>query len=156
MELKLNRTKTTRLYTMGELFINDMKTTDTVEDTLNMLEAGTYKVCLQKTKARRRVIAIIPAPRHKSGYNYHAHPYHFEANGSHISSRKHHSVCIGKCIIPGALKNGIEVYNRIFDRLEKAQDRGELVTITITDDNVEWDNPVSFWNMPSNHRCGNG
>ena len=43
MNIKINRTITTRLYTMGELFINGSKTTLTVEDTLTMLEPGIYR-----------------------------------------------------------------------------------------------------------------
>lgn len=151
MELKLNRTTTTRLYTLGELFINGMKTTDTVEDTLSMLEAGTYKVCLSKGKSRRREIAIIPNPPHKGGVG--GGPYRFEPNGSHISSRKHHSICIGEWIIPGALKNGLEPYNRLFDRIEKAEARKEETTLIIIDSNVESHEPVSFWDQPSDHGC---
>ena len=60
MNIKINRTITTRLYTMGELFINGSKTTLTVEDTLTMLEPGIYRVRLIKGSSRRFEIAILP------------------------------------------------------------------------------------------------
>lgn len=150
MELKLNRTTTTRLYTLGELFINGMKATYTVEDTLSMLEADTYKVRLSKGKSRRREIAIIPG--NKTSIQVQS-LHRFEANGSHISSRKHLSICIGEWIIPGALKNGLEPYNRLFDRIEKAEGRKEEITLTIIDSNVESHEPIPFWDQPSDHGC---
>lgn len=177
MELKLNRTITTRLYTLGELSINGLKTTYTVEDTLTMLEGGIYKVRLRKGKSRRRVIAIIPGSPHKGGeqgkrmlitsdrsegsHNSYGDGgpkaggglHHFEANGSYISSRKNLSVCIGEWLIPGSLKKGMEVYNRIFDRLEKAEGRNEPILLIITDDHVESAEPIPYWDQPSDHGC---
>lgn len=151
MELKLNRTITTRLYTLGELSINGLKTTYTVEDTLTMLEAGIYKVRLRKGKSRRRVIAIIPDSPHKGGVGGGLH--HFEPNGSYISSRRNLSVCIGEWLIPGSLKKGMEVYNRLFDRLEKAEGRNEPILLIITDDHVESSEPIPYWDQPSDHGC---
>lgn len=151
MDIKINRTITTRLYTMGELFINGSKTTHTVEDTLTMLEEGIYKVRLHKGKSRRREIAIIPNSPHKGGAGGGLH--HFEPNGSHITSRKNLSICIGESLIPGALKNGQDTYDRLFDRLEKAEARKEPVLLIITDENVQASQPAPFWDAPSHHGC---
>lgn len=151
MELKINRNQTTRLYTLGELLINGMKTTYTVEDTLTMLESGIYKIRLRKDKKRRRVIAIIPTSPHKGGVG--GGLYHFAPNGSHISSRKNLSVCIGESIIPGALKNGLEVYNRIFDRIEKAEGRKEDILLVIIDERATYADPVKYWDESSDHGC---
>lgn len=150
MELKINRNQTTRLYTLGELLINGMRTAYTVEDTLTMLESGIYKVRLHKGKARRREIIIVPD--NKTSFNVQK-PHHFEANGSHISSRKNLSVCIGEWIIPGALKNGLDVYNRLFDRIEKAEARKEDILLVIIDDGATPADPIKYWDEPSNHGC---
>lgn len=151
MDIKINRTITTRLYTMGELFINGLKTTNTVEDTLTMLEEGIYKVRLRKGKSRRREIAIIPNSPHKGGAGGGLH--RFEPNGSHISSRKNLSICLGEWLIPGALKKGLEVYNRLFDRLEKAEGRKEPINLLIIDQSAEHRDPISYWDDPSHHGC---
>ena len=151
MEIKINRTVTTRLYTMGELFINGIKTTLTVEDTLTMLEPGLYHIRLVKGDSRRREIAIITD--NKSGIQVQK-PHRFEPNGSHITSRKKLSVCIGELLIPGALKKGQEVYDRLFDRLEKAEGRNESVYMLIIDRKARHLDPVSYWErnpQPATH-----
>ena len=150
MDIKINRTITTRLYTMGELFINGSKTTLTVEDTLTMLEPGIYRVRLSKGSSRRREIAILPD--NKSSIQAQK-PHRFEPNGSHISSRKNLSVCMGEWLIPGSLKKGAEVYNRLFDRLEKAEARKEPIMLIIIDSNAEHRDPIPYWDEPSHHGC---
>ena len=151
MELKIKRTHSTRLYTEGLLYINDMRTTSTVEDTLTMLPAGLYRIRLTKGKKRRRVIGIIPNPPHKGGVG--GGLYHFEACGSHISSRKNNSICIGQPIIPGALAKGRDIYDRLFDRIEKAEARKEPIYLIITDDNMTTGDPIQYWLEPSDHNC---
>ncbi len=145
MRLLINRTITNRLYTMGELYINGRKTTSTVEDTLTMLEAGRYQVRLGKCGSNARQIVIIPD--HKtSAMVQKAH--RFQAGGSHISSRKHLSICMGERLIPGSLKKGSKVYERLFDRLEKAEARKESAVLTISDTHVEAQDPISLWDRP--------
>ena len=150
MEIKITRNQTTRFYTLGTLFINGMRTTYTVEDTLTMLEPGTYVVRLNKGVSRRRVIAIIPD--NKTSINVQKVHY-LEPNGSHISSRKNLSICIGEPIIPGALKKGLDVYNRLFDRIEKTEDRKESIILTIYDGAMEQHEPISYWDQSSDHGC---
>lgn len=150
MDIKINRTITTRLYTQGVLFINGSKRTQTIEDTLTMLEPGIYRVSLSKAKSHRREITIIPDNK-SSIMVQKAH--RFEPNGSYISSRKHLSVCLGECLIPGSLKKGMEVYNRLFDRLEKAEARKEPIILLIIDSNIELQEPISFWDKNSAHGC---
>lgn len=147
MVIKIHRTTTTRLYTMGLLFIDGQQASHTVEDTLTMLEAGLYCVSLRKGKDGRRKIVILP----DSTTNIRRYkPHCFAPNGSHISSRKNLSVGIGEWIIPGALEKGAEVYDSIFKYLEKAKTPTLLV---ITDEEVESAEPVSVWDKPSNHGC---
>ncbi len=150
MQIKIRRTHTTRLYTMGTLIINDMKTTHTVEDTLSMLDPGNYQIRLHKGNSRRRVIAIIPDNR-TSIYVQPAH--RFEAGGTYLSSRRNKSIGIGELLIPGSLMKGNEVYDRLFDRLEKAEARKEAITLLITDDGITHGDPIGYWTAPSNHGC---
>lgn len=151
MQIEIRRTHTTRLYTSGIIIINDQKTTHSVEDTLSMLPVGTYRIALTKGNKRRRLIAIFRtrADQGTSGGQI----YHFEPSGSYISSHKNHSICIGTPIIPGALKQGGEVYERLFDRIEKAEDRHEDITLIITDANITHSDPISYWTEPSHHGC---
>lgn len=150
MELKIKRTHSTRLYTEGLLYVNDMRTTSTIEDTLSMLAPGIYNVRLTGGVKRRRVIAIIPS--NKEG-DYVQRTHHFEACGSHISSRKNNSICIGQTIIPGALAKGRDIYDRLFDRIEKAEARKEPINLVITDDNMTTGDPIQYWLAPSDHNC---
>lgn len=153
MELKIRRTQSTRLYTDGILLINDMKATSTVEDTLSMLPTGTYAIKLRNGVKRRRVIAVIlPKDGTFSPQTLYPLPY-FESCGSWISSKKHRSICIGTPIIQGALKEGAEVYNRLFDRIEKAEERGEDITLQIEDNDCIQGEPVGYWTEPSDHGC---
>lgn len=153
MELKIRRTHSTRYYTEGTLLINDMKTTSTVEDTLSMLPVGKYAIKLRNGVKRRRVIAIIlPKDGTFSPETLFPLPY-FESCGSWISSKKHRSICIGNQIIPGALKEGAEVYNRLFDRIEKAEERDEEITLMIEDNGCTHGDPIGYWSEPSDHGC---
>lgn len=142
MEIIIRRTHTTRLYTLGTLIINDMKTSHTVEDTLSMLRSGTYHIRLHKSEARRRVIVIIPVIR----TILLAQPAHrFNAGGSYLTSRSNLGICIGEPLIPGALMKGREVYDRLFDRLEKAEARKEPISLLITDEGMTHGAPIKHW-----------
>lgn len=150
MYLKINRTTTTRLYTMGELSVNGIQISQTVEDTLTMLEPGIYSVHLSKCKSRRREITIVPD--NKTSIQVQK-SHRFLPNGSHISSRKNLSIGIGEWVIPGSLKQGLQVYNRLFDRLEKAEGRKESIMLIIADDNAKHCEPLSLWYEKANYGC---
>lgn len=135
MEIKINRNHSTRLYTIGTLSINGKRTTLTVENTASMLLAGTYEVRLSTQRSRGRQIVIIAHPGMSKFY----------AGGSYITSRKHNAICIGEGLIPGALKKGENVYNRLFDRIEKAEMRKEPITLVITDEGMTTGTPISHW-----------
>lgn len=151
MQIEIRRNHTTRLYTLGEILINDLRTSYTVEDTLSMLPAGTYPVRLTKGNKRRRLIAILRTGDNQGTVG--GKLYHFEPCGTYISSRKNHSVCIGQPIMPGALKKGAEVFERLFDRIEKAEARNEDITLIITDGSLTHSEPIKFWDEPASHGC---
>ena len=152
MELKIFRNSSNRLYTEGYLSINDMKTTHTVESTLTMLPEGKYEVKLKGCTQHRRQIAIL-LPAESGGPNVPYTVCHFEACGTWISSKKNKSIRIGEPIIPGALRLGSEVFERLFERIEMAEKRGESTTLEIVSRNLTNTLPIQYWTEPSHHGC---
>lgn len=152
MEIRITRTKTNRLYTEGYMSINDMKTTQTVESTLMMLPDGKYVVKLRGCTERRRQIAIL-LPAESGIPNVPYTVSHLEPCGTWISSKKNKSICIGEPIIPGALKKGSEVFERLFDRIEKAEKRDEATTLMIVSRDLAKTLPIEYWIEPSHHGC---
>ena len=53
--------------------------------------------------------------------------------GNGVYNRTDGSIIIGERIVWGALKHSAEHFNRLIDRLDKAQNRGDLITVTITE-----------------------
>lgn len=139
MIIKIIRSHTTRLYTEGTMQINGHETASTIENTGTMIAAGNYRVKLVGTMARRRRIGIMPNDTR------HERLYFIECGGSFLTCRKRRCVGIGQRLMPGALKLGREVYDRLFDRLEKAEERGEVVMLTITDSGMTYGNPIAHW-----------
>ena len=153
MNITVFRTNSNRLYTEGYLSINDLKTTYTVENTSTMLPDGKYEVRLHGGSQRRRIIAIMALPHSVKP----SVPYtlgRFEACGTWISSKKNKSICLGEPIIPGALKKGTDHYERLFDRIEKAEKRGEKTYLDIvTGSDLKYGEPIQYWLEPATHGC---
>lgn len=149
MNIKIQRTHCTRLYTQGKISVNNIEQCSTEEYTLGMLPAGTYDVKLRTGEKRRRIIAIMASPI-KGMPNVPNTLSRFEAGGSWISAKKNRSICLGTDLIPGALKKGTEPYERLFDRIEKAEQRGESITLTITEEGMTNGEPISHW-LTSHH-----
>ena len=153
MEITIFRTNSNRLYTEGYMSINGAKTTSTVENTSTILPDGRYEVKLKGSTLRRRQLAIL-MPSHVGKPFVPYTVSHFEVCGSWISSKKNKSICIGESIIPGALKKGSEVFERLFDRIEKAEQRGEKITLDIiTSVGIIYGEPLQYWLEPNTHGC---
>lgn len=148
MELKINRIHSTCLYTMGLLRINQEKRcVQTVENTLTMLPPGTYCVHLSSASDLSRQITIHPQ-RDGSAPPWNDHPpvlCRFHPDGSYRTARKLRAICLGELLIPGALKKGMEVYTRLFDRLEKAEKRHEPITLFISERGMKKGKPIRHW-----------
>lgn len=139
MQIELRRLKANQLYTEGQILINDLVTIPyAVEHTFTMLPIGEYHIRLTKDKKRRRVIGIYPV-KEKGLKGY------FEAGHSYFSAKKHGTIIIGELLIPGSVKKGREHYDRLFDRIEKCEQRDEPITLTITDDCCEESVPNPHW-----------
>ena len=164
MQIELRRLKANHLYTEGQILINDLVTIPyAVEHTLSMLPIGEYHIRLAKDKKRRRVIGIfLPKVKGKS-LNSHpsslnSHPSslnhkpsslnlleYFEPGHSFLSAKAHGTIIIGELLIPGSVQKGREHYDRLFDRIEKCEQRGEPITLTITDDCCKESTPIRHW-----------
>lgn len=146
MILSLKRLKSNRLYTEGQLSINDMRTTLTVESTEVMLPAGQYVLQLVNKNERKRELVIFNDDDTKTGWR-------IGIGNSWIGSKKDHTICIGQHLIPGALYQAAPVYERIIKRLEKCKDRKESILLFIYDDTCTPSEPIRHWREPSDHDC---
>lgn len=145
MNIELRRLKANHLYTEGQLIVNDLKTVPyTVEHTFTMLPIGQYLIRLTKDKKRRRVLGIYSDAPHKGGAGGGLLTY-FEAGHSFLSAKDNRSIIIGELLIPGSVKKGREHYDRLFDRIEKCEQRDEPITLTISDDQCEESQPIAHW-----------
>lgn len=138
MELKVKRQTSNQLYTEGRLLVNDLKTTHTVESTADMLPAGEYIIRLTKDKSRRRVIGIFTSEGLYTSWS-------IGIGHSWIGSRKHQVIAIGEVLIPGAVFKASETYERLFDRIEKCEDRHEPITLVVDESQCIESNPIKHW-----------
>ena len=173
MLIEIKRNNTNDLYTEGRLYINDMRTTFTIEPTETMLPVGIYQVKIVKKSARKQYIGVFET-QVSNGFNV---PKSFNPETSEtseatetsetlqptgwalgiclswIGSKKQHIIGIGQPFFPGALYKATPIYERIVDRLMKCEARGEGVRLIITDDNITHGLPIRHWTEPSNHGC---
>lgn len=146
MQIIIKRLKSSRLYTEGQLFINDKRNTLTIESTELMLPAGQYILQLVNKSARKRELTICQSDGTKTGWN-------IGTNDSWIGSKKDHTICIGQYLIPGALYHAAPIFERIIKRLEKCKDRKEPILLFINDDDCTHVPPIGHWLEHSNHGC---
>lgn len=137
MIISIKRKFLNQLYTEGRLLVNDYQQTFTVEATEVMLPPGQYQVRLTKDKARRRVIGIF-SPSKPTGWS-------IGIGHSWIGSRKHHVIAIGQPLIPGSVYKATEIYERLFDRIEKCEQRGEAITLVIDESQCIENKPIKHW-----------
>lgn len=146
MILSVKRLKSNRLYTEGQLHINDMRTTLTVESTEIMLPAGQYVLQLVNKNERKRELIIFNADGSKTGWR-------IGFGNSWIGSKKDHTICIGQYLIPGALYQAAPIYERIIKRLEKCKERKESILLFIYEDDCSPSAPIQHWLETSDHGC---
>lgn len=142
MLIEIHRQKANALYTEGHIIVNDINTIPyTVEHTGTKLPSGQYLIKLTTLrKLRRRVIGIYSSqgpPNEFLAY--------FEAGHSYLSSMKHKTIVIGEELIPGCVTKGISYHDRLFDRIEKCEQRNEPITLTIYDTECQKSHAISHW-----------
>lgn len=114
-----------------------------VTPTPNMLPAGRYRIALWfNAKERRRQIAIAPID---APLNFLRPLATILPGHSFRSTKGTPAIIIGEELIPGAVINGREYYERLFDRLEKAEQRHDPVELIITHTNVRQRKTPRHW-----------
>lgn len=143
MDFKLIREEQNRLYTEGQLLVNGLYQTQTLEATHRMLPPGNYLVRLTKDKKRRRIIGIWlergeGMPPFFTGWS-------IGLGHSWKNSQEDRTLCIGHLLIPGAQFRARETYERLFERIKKCQQRKEIIRLCITADRCRTGQPLRHW-----------
>lgn len=147
MNINIERIHRTSDYIDGTLRIDSIdKICDTAEFAPTALKAGTYRVLIHRCKQYRRKMPVVCLEVQSSSSCLACPKLSFVCNnstlpiycpqikiGNGVHNRTDGSIIIGERIVWGALKHSAEHFNRLIDRLDKAQNRGDLITVTITE-----------------------
>lgn len=149
MNIQIERIHRNTDYIDGTLRIDSIdKICDTAEFAPTALKAGTYPVLIHRCKQYRRKIPVVSLEGQSSSsssLSCSACPkLDFICNnstlpiycpqikiGNGVYNRTDGSIIIGERVVWGALIHSADHFNRLIDRLDKAQNRGELITVTI-------------------------
>ena len=143
MEFKLIREEQNHLYTEGQLLVNGLCLTQTVEATARILPPGQYLVRLTKDKQRRRIIGIWI--ERGEGMRPFFTGRSIGMGHSWKNSRENRTVCIGRLLIPGAVFRARDTYERLFERIKKCQQRKEPIRLCITAHRCRPGEPLRHW-----------
>lgn len=155
MQIVKKRTETNKAFTSGPLIVNDEVVADyTLEHTPSMIPTGIYQVTLVNDPAkRRRQLAIVAEDYQPTETAPYVIATFVSGNSYHdVSGRP--DIIIGQKIIPGAVTLSSEVFDRLFDRIEKCIARRERITLYITDHMIKQIPVPRYWLELSNHGCG--
>lgn len=155
MNIELIRNHRTRWALDGELRIGGQKICDTSENLMHHLVQGTYSILIDRCHHYRRKMPIVlldesskvgplnpfeplnprcHSCKKKSIGSQHANlpcycPQIKIGNG--VANRTDGSIIIGQLRLPGLMLKSSDHYDRLIDRLDKAAQRGESITLTI-------------------------
>lgn len=129
----------------GTLYIGDQRVCDTCENDHYHLCTGTYHVSIthcQQYHRKMPVISIRDEPMTARCHHCRKHPIDSQhANlpyycplikiGNGVAHRTDGSIIIGDQLLMGVVVNSADHFNRLIDRLDKAAQRGEEITLTI-------------------------
>lgn len=153
MTINLHRLFTNSLFTGGLQKINGEYVADILELTPSMIPTGIYKATLLNIKGlRHRQIAIVADNYNPSDPN----PFVFATIISGNSYRSAHGksdIVLGKQQFPGTVILSSNIYERIFERIEKCVARGETIQLYITDHMMKQTDVPKFWLEDPKHGC---
>lgn len=142
MNIVLNRNFIGKKATDGVITIDNMRVADSAEHTPTMLPQGTYVVGIDHCPQYRRKMPLICIKKYadclhclkRHILSTHAMlpcfcPMIKIGNGAY--NRTDGSIIIGDRYLNGVIINSAPYYDRLIDRLDKAQNRGEKITLTI-------------------------
>lgn len=146
MRITIKRIHTTPDSIDGTLYIGDRKVCDCVENLSTSLPEGSYPIVINRCRHYQRKMPCIVVDVSSILVKCHRCPKmrFINANstlsvycpqikiGNGVHNRSDGSIIIGKRLIPGVLIHSEETFNRLIDRLDKAQNRGEELSLLIT------------------------
>lgn len=146
MNIELIRNHRTRWALDGVLRIGGQKICDTSENLQHHLEQGTYSILIDRCHQYRRKMPIVMiADEPMTAKCHHCKKKHIgsqHANlpcfcpqikiGNGVANRTDGSIIIGQLRLPGFMLKSSDHFDRLIDRLDKAAQRGEAITLTIT------------------------
>lgn len=146
MNIELIRNHRTRWALDGELRIAGQKICDTSENLRHHLNQGTYPIMIERCQHYRRKMPIV-----RIGNEPMSNVCHFckkkrvgsiHSNlpcfcpqikiGHGTANRTDGSIIIGQLRLSGFMLNSSDHFDRLIDRLDKAAQRSEAITISIT------------------------
>ncbi len=140
----------------GKLYIEGVAICDTAENPTTALPPGVYPIAILHCHQYARRMPVI-VPQNKSPYTSGISPYSYDAcitckklpcvnhntklpqvchmlkPGNGVCTREDGSIILGTYICHGSLKHSKDAFNGIFERIRKAAQRGQQITLTIED-----------------------
>lgn len=126
----------------GHLLLGKKYFCDTAENALHAIPAGEYRVLLQKCSKRGRKMPLVKASMYtKCGICRMKHgdsancpvsvtcPMLVPANGAY--NRTDSAILLGTYVAPGIVKNALEAFESLYDRLRKHEERGNDITLIV-------------------------
>ncbi len=107
MDIVLKRTKRSRFAVDGFITINGQRICDTTENVKNCLACATYRISLRQMPFR-------------------------VGNGVHTLKKGH--ILVGEALVPGVVIHSLQHYDRLYERIKKASQRGTEILLTILQD----------------------
>ena len=104
MDIILTRTKRSRYAVDGFITINGLRICETAENVKNCLPYGTYRISLRQMPFRA-------------------------GNGVHTLKKGH--ILLGETLVPGVVIHSLQHYERLYERIKKASQRGTEILLTI-------------------------
>ena len=104
MDIILTRTKRSRYAVDGFITINGLRICETAENVKNCLPYGTYRISLRQMPFR-------------------------VGNGVHTLKNGH--ILLGETLVPGVIIHSQLHFDRLYERIKKASQRGTEILLTI-------------------------
>ena len=134
MKIDIERHQYSRYGVDGTLNINNRRVCHTCEHPVKHLATGEYQVVIVRNKELCRKVPYIIRTETSGAYNYtqdnmeHT-PFIKIGNGPF---RLHDgSIIVGQRLMIGVICRSTKSFNRLIDRLDKAQNRGERIRLII-------------------------
>lgn len=131
MNIIITRRRYSKYGVDGTLNINGQHVCDTCEHPDKYLPTGTYRVIIERNKELRRKVPYLQAVTSEAALRGGIDGTPFIRIGNGPFKLLDGSIIVGKSPIAGLLIHSADHFNRLIDRLDKAQNRGDNITLTI-------------------------